>query len=116
MERLNLIERISEADCRMAAAVALAGQLPEGYILKGEVKLPRGWGGSTRGARLDMAILERVSGRIVLVIETKRSPSSSASTQGERYAKMTGARVLYLRGLNACETCAEQVLSALPPG
>lgn len=66
-----------------------------------------------RGARLDMAILERETGRIVLVIETKRSAGSKATAQGSRYARLTGAPVVYLRGLEACEKAAETILSAL---
>ena len=106
-------QHYSESDCRLAAAIALHGRLPERYILKTEVKLPRGYGGSTRGARLDMAIIERESGRIVLVIETKRSPRSTASAQGERYGAMTKAPVLYLRGFEACQACAAVVLERL---
>ena len=109
-------EHYSESDCRLAAAIALHDRLPAGYILKTEVKLPRGYGGSTRGARLDMAILEAASGRIVLVIETKRSPRSTASAQGERYGAMTRAPVLYLRGIEACRDCLAAVLSRLPAG
>ena len=103
----------SESDCRLAAAIALHGRLPERYVLRTELKLPRGFGGSTRGARLDMAILERESGRIVLVIETKRSPRSTASAQGERYGAMTRAPVLYLRGFEACQQAAGVILERL---
>ena len=110
------VERISEGDCKLAAGIALHGRLPEAYVLKVEVKLLRGFNGSNRGARLDMAILERATGRIVLVIETKRSPGSTATAQGERYARMAGTRVIYLRGMKACEGCLSAVLSALPPG
>ncbi|MDZ4342147.1 MAG: hypothetical protein U1E51_06870 [Candidatus Binatia bacterium] len=112
----SLADRISECDCKVAAAIALNGRLPERYILKTELKLHRGFGGSTRGARLDMAVIDRETDRIVLVIETKRSPASKASAQGERYGKMCAARVIYLRGMKACSECAERVLSALPPG
>jgi len=113
---LEHVERISEGDCALAVGIALHDRLPEGYILKAQVKLGRGFNGSNRGARLDMAILDAADGRIVLVIETKRSPGSTATAQGERYARMAGARVLYLRGLKACAGCLPAVLSALPPG
>ena len=113
---LEWVERISEGDCKLAAGIALAGRLPARYILKSELKVIRGFNGSNRGARLDLAVLERATGRIVLVIETKRSPGSSATAQGERYSKLVGARTIYLRGMKACEGCAELVLSSLPPG
>ena len=109
-------EHYGESDCRLAAAIALHGKLPAPYVLRTEVKLPRGYGGSTRGARLDMAIIDEITGRIVLVIETKRSPRSTASAQGDRYGAMTKAPVLYLRGHKACEECAGMVLSRLVPG
>ena len=110
------LERISEGDCALQVGIALHDRLPDQYVLKAQVKLMRGFKGSTRGARLDMAVLDRRDGRIVLVIETKRSPASTATAQGERYARMTGARVLYLRGIKACAGCLPAVLSALPPG
>ena len=106
-------ERISEADCRIAAAIALHGRLPEQYVLRAEVKLRAGYGGSSRGARLDLAVIDKLSGRIALVLETKRSPDSRATAQGERYGRMVGARVIYLRGMKDCEACAERVLDAL---
>ena len=111
---MDLIDRQSEGDCKIAVGLALAGKLPARYILKCEVKIGRGQ--TLRGARLDMAIFDRETRRIVLIIETKRSPGSTATAQGERYRALTGARVLYLRGFKACEECAEGVLSALPPG
>ena len=111
---LEHLERISEGDCAGAVFIALHDRLPEHYQLKAQVKLMRGFNGSTRGARLDMAILDKRDGRIILVIETKRSPGSTATAQGERYGRMTGARVLYLRGIKACQGCLPAVLSALP--
>ncbi len=113
---LEHLERISEGDCALAVGIALHDRLPEHCTLKAQVKLLRGFNGSSRGARLDMAILDNRDGRILLVIETKRSPASTATAQGERYARMAGARVLYLRGLKACAGCLPAVLSALPPG
>ena len=113
---LEHLERISEGDCALAVGIALHDRLPEHYQLKAQVKLLRGFNGSSRGARLDMAILDKRDGRIVLILETKRSPGSTATAQGERYSRMAGARVVYLRGMKACEGCLEAVLSALPPG
>ena len=113
---LEHLERISEGDCALAVGIALHDRLPDQYVLKAQVKLMRGFNGSKRGARLDMAVLDKRDGRIVLVIETKRSPGSTATAQGERYSRMAGARVLYLRGLGACAGCLSAVLSALPPG
>ena len=113
---LEHLERISEGDCALAVGIALHDRLPERCKLKAQVKLMRGFNGSNRGARLDLAILDARDGRILLIIETKRSPGSTATAQGERYARMAGARVLYLRGLKACEGCLPAVLSALPPG
>jgi len=113
---LEHLERISEGDCAGAVFVALHEHLPEHYKLKAQVKLLRGFGGSSRGARLDLAIMDERDGHFALIIETKRSPGSTATAQGERYGRMAGARVLYLRGLKACQGCLPAVLSALPPG
>ena len=107
-------EKVSEGDCRAAAFVALAKALPRNYLVRTELKLPRGLGGSKRGARLDMAILERATGRIVLVLETKRSAQSKAEAQGRRYSEMTKAPVMYLRGMEECQACAPRVVNALP--
>lgn len=106
-------EHYTEGDCKLAAGIALHGQLPERFELRLEVRLQAGPGSLRRGARLDMAIVERESGRIVLVVEVKRSPGSSASAQGERYGRLAGAPVLYLRGLKACRACAAVVLERL---
>ena len=109
---VDLIDRYSEGDCKLAAGIALHDRLPERYVLKLEVKI--GKGATLRGARLDMAIFDRETRRIVLIIETKRSPGSTATSQGERYRQLTGARVLYLRGYQACRDCLPAVLAALP--
>ena len=60
-----------------------------------------------------MAILDRETARILLIIETKRSPTSKATGQGERYSRMAGAPVIYLRGMDQCRAAAGPVLSAL---
>lgn len=93
--------------------VALRAALPAKYVIRSELKLPKGLGGSNRGARLDMAILDRATSKILLVIETKRSASSKATGQGERYSRMTGAPVVYLRGMEACKNAAAPVVQAL---
>ena len=104
---------LTEGDCKVAVGVALHGRLPEQYALRFEAKLRPGPGSYKRGARLDLAVIEASSGRIVLVIEIKRSATSSASAQGERYGRLAQCPVLYLRGIRACRECADVVLGAL---
>ena len=113
---IEFLDRISEGDCKLAAGIDIARVLPAQYVLKVEVKLPRGYGGSSRGARLDMAILDRDSRRILLILEVKRSPASTATAQGSRYGRMAGARVVYLRGMRACQQAGERVMSELGAG
>ena len=106
-------DRPTENECRTEAVFALRAVLESRYVLRTELKLPRGMGGSKRGARLDMAILDRETSRILLIIETKRSSRSKATGQGERYSRMAGAPVVYLRGIEACRQAAGPVLAAL---
>ena len=103
----------SEGDCLAAVSAAMKDRMPAGFELRFQVKLRPGPGSYKRGARLDLAVIESTTGRIILVVEVKRSPQSSASAQGERYGRLAQCPVLYLRGIKACRECPDVVLEAL---
>lgn len=105
----------NESDCKVAAAAKLIQVLGERYIIRVEYRIKALTPGR-RGARLDIAVLDKSTGKIALIIEVKRNAWSKAVSQGRRYADLTGAPVIYLRGMEQAERAVEHVCAALKIG
>ena len=61
-----------------------------------------------RGARFDIAIFN-VFEEMKLIIEVKKTSYSGSTTQGERYAEITGVPCIYIRGMKQAKNAVEIV-------
>ena len=109
---LKLLNEISEGDCRGAAAISIHKHLAGRVLMKAEVKIPPATPHG-RGARLDMALYDPTSFKMLLILEIKRRANSRAWRQGMRYSDLTGVPVIYLNGMAECEQAAQRVAKAL---
>lgn len=83
----------SEFEVQALAFGILRKNLYPEYLVRGEYKFPT--------ARVDIAIFKAHKDQepeLKLVIEIKKSPHGTKTTQGERYEHITGVPCVYIRG------------------
>lgn len=83
----------SEFEVQSLAYSILRKNLYPNYLVRGEYKFPN--------CRVDIAIFKSIpegEPELCLILEVKKSPNGTSTTQAERYTHITGVPCVYIRG------------------